>query len=1166
MTIESTKSSNASMDPIQRYVPDSGPALFTGVQAVGRLVTELIDSDRRLGRELGVFVSGYPGSPVAGIDGVLKDLRGMDDSYQIHWVPGQNEELAATAVWGSQTPLPDREMTVDGVVGIWYGKAPGLDRSMDALRHGNMVGAQPTGGVLVIVGDDPANKSSSLPNASERTIASMEIPVLFPSSAAEIIEMGLYGIQLSRTSGHYVALKIITDLADGFSSVTDAKPARELTIPTVQWQGAPFEYRSRVFRSVLDTRAAEVELVGPRRALLREFTRLNPIDRVSVPSTKATLGIVAAGTTHDAMLKSLADLGLDEKALSAAGIRVLKLGMIYPVSEASVLDFCEGLSQVLVVEEKASFIETQIRDILYGSQVRPEVLGKRDASGAPLVPGHGELTGGQLEVAFRQFFAGVPSVQLRAPRKAPLTLELLPVSRTPYFCSGCPHNRSTNRPEGSLAAGGIGCHGMSGAVPRASSDTISITQMGGEGAQWIGQSPFSTERHIFQNVGDGTYFHSGQLGIQACIAAGVSITYKILYNSAIAMTGGQQPQGGISVPLLTRKLAAEGASKIIVCTDDRKKYRRGEGFAPGVEVLPREDVMVAQERLREIPGVTVLIYDQECAAELRRKRKRGQAPRPRTRVLINEEVCEGCGDCGVKSNCLSVQPIQTELGRKTKIDQGTCNYDHSCLEGDCPSFVVATVADQPAKTQTRPSPKPPRVPDPTPRSGDSWDFATIGIGGTGVVTVNQVVATAAMKDGWVVHGLDQTGLSQKAGPVVSHLRLRHHDEPLAGRLGSGEADAYLALDLVVGAEGMHLAMADADRTGSVVSTSLVPTGPMVYSPSVPFPDADSYLARIEAASADCFAIDALGTVQALGLPAATTNMFVIGAAFQRGLIPVSAQSMVEAITLNGVAVDANISAFGWGRVAVAEPHLMPRPSKAERAAKAVARESLALVEGLDLEPALHRLVLDRVERLIAYQGSPLARSYVDEVKRAHEADLRVDGDGTLTETYASNLFKFMAYKDEYEVARMHLAPTFRSWVEEEVGPVSSVSFQLHPPILRAMGLKRKIGFGTRTTPALKILASMRGLRGTWADPFGYARVRRLERALRDEYRAVMAGVLDGLTPATYAAAVDIASAPEVVKGYEGVKMRTVSSYIERMRAHGLEIPETIRLSTVDSDD
>ena len=1140
-----------------RFRSGAGPVVLTGLQAVPRLLVEQNVRDARAGRNTASLVSGYPGSPFAGVDKALAEAPELTRHHGMRFVPGLNEELAATAVWGSQSPLPAGTPTHDGMVGIWYGKGPGADRSGDVLRHGNLYGANPNGGVLVLVGDDPGAKSSTVPCATERTLAALGMPVLFPRNSEELIVFGLYGIELSRASGCWVGMKVVSDVADGLRSVDN--DFAELTIerPQISWQGRSWTYQQRPMRVPSDSLAAEADLVGPRWEMVQQFAARNAFDRVEVDTTDAWLGIAAAGTSFDHTRQALRDLGLDDASLRRAGIRLLRIGMPYPLAGTLLRRFARGLRELVVVEEKASFVETQVRDLLYDDADNPRVLGKRGRDGERLVPADGALTADRLAAPLRSVLGA--NVELAAPHKRLPLISLMPSSRIPYFCSGCPHNRSTTVPDGSVAAGGIGCHTMATIVPRESSQVTSLTQMGGEGAQWIGQAPFTDVGHIFQNLGDGTYFHSGQLAIQACIAAGVNITYKILYNSAVAMTGAQDAQGALDVPTLTRKLHTEGAARIIVCADDPSHYgrraTRKKRFAPGVLVWHRDRLDEAQRLLRSIAGVTVIIYDQRCAAEARRLRKRGKLPPATKHVVINEAVCEGCGDCGAKSNCLSVQPVDTEFGRKTRIDQSSCNVDFSCLAGDCPSFVTVEV-DPGHVAAPAPAPSPPPVPEPRVAAVDSsYDIYLAGIGGTGIVTVNQVLATAALQQGLQSSGLDQTGLSQKAGPVTSHLRVSRDAPEPANRLSEGSADCYLVFDLMVAAEPANLRRCNPAGTGAVVSTSPTPTGPMVYDPSIRYPSEQLLLGRISTACKGLISLDALSAARVLFGGTEVANLLVVGAAYQAGLLPMSGAAIESAITINGVAVAANIAAFGWGRVAVADPAAFaaattPPPSPTS---SATGSDSERWVADTALSGQTRRLAGIRAAQLRAHSGPNAARRFVDIVESVAQAERLIGDDTAFSCAVARGLHRFMAYKDEYEVARLLTDPAQQQAIAEQVPGAKRVSFNLHPPTLRGAGMGRKIRLGPMWRPVLRILSKGRLLRGTPFDLFGYTRIRRIERVLIDDYVFLVEQLRHDLPQLGEEAAAAVAETAELVRGYEDVKLRGLHAYKARRAELGYPI-------------
>lgn len=1145
---------SAPYDLDDRYRAGSRALLLTGVQAIARLLVEQHELDRRAGRRTASFVSGYQGSPLGGVDRLLAGMPAVMAANDVTFVPGLNEELAATAVWGSQTDLPIGTSPYDGVVGVWYGKGPGLDRATDALRHANMFGVNPKGGALLLVGDDPASKSSTVPAVSERSLAALGIPVLFPRNASEIITLGLHGIAMSRASGCLVALKIVADVADGSWIVDDAVSRVRVATPPAVWEGRPWSYRQRaVDLTGGHILAAEADLYGPRTSAVIDYAAANDLNPVEVDPPSAAVGLIASGCTYDALRQSLVDLGVDDAQLVRAGIRIMRMGLIHPVDQAAVVKFAAGLEEILVVEDKTSFLETNVRDALYGTAHTPRVLGKRDADGRPLIPHDGELTPGRLTGPLRRALGG--RLTLAAPAGGPIQLPLLSTSRAPYFCSGCPHNRSTVLPEGSIGGGGIGCHTMVTLEARESSSVVGITQMGGEGAQWIGQAPFTDLKHIFQNVGDGTYFHSGQLAVQACVAAGVNITYKLLYNEVVAMTGAQDAEGALPIADLTHKLTREGVSQIIICADDPGRHRR-RALAKGTLLWHRDRLDEAQRRLRDTPGVTVLIYDQHCAADARRQRKRGNLPARNTRVVINEAVCEGCGDCGKKSNCLSVRPVDTEFGRKTRIDQTSCNTDYTCLDGDCPSFVTVEI-DAGAKKARKDVPEPPSVPAPAVSGSSGWsgtqDVFLAGIGGTGIVTVNQVLATAALLAGYDVQTLDQTGLSQKAGPVTGHLRFSEKDLEPSNRVSPGASDCVLAFDLLTAAEARNLAYADSAKTVAVASTSRTPTGDMVYDPAVTHPATEELLTRLGSVTAELHTLDALAAAETLFGNSAAANFLLVGAAYQSGALRIPAQAVEEAIGINGVAVSANVAAFRWGRAAIAAPEAFAAAAApVERTKKLVAVPALA---ESTLEGEVRRLVEVRASELVGFQDMKTAEDYVRFVQRVWDAERAVTTETRFSEAVARQLYKLTAYKDEYEVARLLTAPGFADAATAEVPGSGRVTFQLHPPVLRALGRKKKLAFGPRSHGTLRALASMKRLRGTPFDVFGYAHVRRLERALLSHYRRVVAGLAEGLAASSYERAVRVADQAGVVRGFEGVKLASIDVYRDRLAAEGIDTEE-----------
>jgi indolepyruvate ferredoxin oxidoreductase len=1142
-----------------KYRQQDGVVFLSGIQALVRLPLDQHRADRRRGLDTATLISGYPGSPLGGLDLTLKRNGELLREHNVVFVPGVNEDLGATAIFGSQMANLFPRPKHDGVLGVWFGKGPGVDRTGDVFKHANFAGVGRHGGVLALGGDDPLSKSSTLPTHTEVTFYDAHFPILFPGNVQEILDLGRLGFELSRYSGLWVAFKVVTNVADEISTAEVSPDRVTIVDPGFVWEGAPWQTRQSMMALPPYSLETEREIFYGRLEAARAFSAAHRINRITVPTPDAWLGIAAPGKTYYDLREALRELGLDDAALRHHGIRLLHVRMLYPLEAGTVREFGRGLEELLVIEEKRGFLELLMRDALYNFADHPRIVGKRDLEGRPLVPANGELDAdriAQIVAARIERRVQLPSVTSRVAlleelRERPQGLTL---ARTPYFCSGCPHNRSTVVPEGSLAGGGIGCHGMALLMDR---NTLGITHMGGEGAQWVGMAPFTETPHLFQNLGDGTFFHSGSQAIRQAVAVGTNITYKILYNSAVAMTGGQDAAGAMPVPELTRLLEAEGVKRVIVVTDEPDKYPKSTRWAPGVEVWHRDRLDEAQRVLRETPGATVLLYDQRCAAEKRRLRKRKKLPDPALRVFINEAVCEGCGDCGVKSNCLSVQPVETEFGRKTQIHQSSCNKDYSCLDGDCPSFLTVIPRGQRRRKDKAAFTLDRELPEPVLRVPAEASIYMMGIGGTGVVTVNQVLGTAALLDGKHIRGLDQTGLSQKGGPVVSHLKIFESAAEVSNKVAAGGADCYLGFDLLVATSPTNLDHARPDKTIAVISTSQVPTGAMVTQTDVHFPELASLtasLGRVTRKDENVY-IDALGLAEMLFEDHMASNLIALGAAYQAGAIPVSARAIEEAIALNGVAVAMNTQAFRAGRLVVADPAwvagLHTHRLGAVEATPALTAEARALVDGVRAEGELRRLLAIRVPELIAYQDASYARPYVDFVAKVAAAEhAAVPGETAIAEGVARYLFKLMAYKDEYEVARLHLANDLATRLAEEYPDGVEVKYALHPPILRAMGMKKKIKLGSWFDGAFRLLVKMRSLRGTAFDPFGRAEVRRVERELVDEYRALVDKALVGLSPENHARAVKLANLPDVIRGYEDVKLRNVKKFREDVRALG----------------
>jgi len=1141
-----------------KYTQERGGIFLSGVQALVRLPLDQHRADRRRGLNTATFISGYRGSPLGGLDQTLERHPKLFRAHHVVFSSGLNEDLGATAVFGSQMASLFPRPTYDGVLGMWYGKAPGVDRTGDAFKHANYAGVGKNGGVLVLAGDDPLSKSSTLPSHSEIALYDAFMPTIYPGSVQEILDLGLHGFMLSRVSGLWVGMKIVTNVADEVGTA-EVDPDRVApVIPTVELDGRPFQHQINV--NLIPPYGLEMErtIHGARLEMARQYAWANRLNRITVPTSPAWFGILTAGKTYYDVRQALQELGLDDRALEHHGIRILKMGVLFPMEPRIVREFARGLQEILVVEEKRPFLEMFAKDVLYGQPDRPRIVGKLDEEDRPLLSPLAEFDADVIARAIATRLARklrIESVEARIQHLDELMRRprALTLQRTAYFCSGCPHNRSTVVPEGALAAAGIGCHGMAMFMDRG---TIGVTQMGGEGAQWVGIAPFTETPHLFQNIGDGTLFHSGSLAIDYAIASGVNITYKILYNSAVAMTGGQAAAGALPVPALTRRLEADGVKRIIVTTDDPARYK-GVTLAARTEVWHRDRLIEAQSELAATPGVTVLIHDQQCAAEKRRLRKRGKQADPLTRVFINERVCEGCGDCGKKSNCLSVQPVETEFGRKTRIHQSSCNKDYSCLLGDCPSFLTIEPVGPPPKKEPRLTPLDVELPEPALKvPADGFAVHMMGIGGTGVVTINQILGTAALLDGKHVRGLDQTGLSQKGGPVVSDLKLAQEPIEAASKIAAGGADLYLGFDLLVSTDPANLDKAEPGRTIAVVSTSQIPTGQMVTNTGVQFPELAGLLMSIDRVTRKDpnVYLDAQAIAEALFSDHMATNAIMVGAAYQAGALPISAASIERAIRLNGVSVEMNLLAFRWGRLSVVDPQQVELAVKratgqAGQQARALDAEARKLVDSLAAHGEVRRLLEVRVPELIAYQDAVYARQYVEVVRRVAETEAALaPGRHGLTEAVARNLHKLMAYKDEYEVARLHLDAAVRAELRERFGQRIQVHWHLHPPLLRALGLKKKIRLGAWFTPAFKMLRSMRRLRGSALDVFGYAEVRRVERRLIGEYREMLDAVLAKLGPDTHDLVVAIAELPDQVRGYEEIKLESVKRFRDQAGA------------------
>lgn len=1145
-----------------KYTQDEGTIILSGLQALVRLPLDQYKADQKAGLNTATFISGYRGSPLGGYDLLLQRQKVLLKSHEVVFVPGVNEDLAATAVLGSQIANLLPRPKYDGVLGIWYGKGPGVDRSGDIFKHAQTTGVGKYGGVLALAGDDPTAKSSTIPSHSEIALYDAQMPVLYPGNVQEVIEFGRIGFEMSRYSGSWVGYKFVTNVADSFETA-NVRPMMFET-PEFAYYGRPWSPTQNPALLAPHSLNQEKEIYEGRLEAAKRFAAVNHVNRIVTRSNHDWIGIVCAGKTYYDVMEALHTLGLTNDKLNQYGIRILKIGMIYPVEESIVKTFAKGLEEIFVIEEKRSFIEMFIREILYNEAERPLVVGKKDEFNQFLVRGDYELDADQIvNLLAKRLVQKIPAdafegrlQQLQAP---PTSINLsmsnpLP-ARTAYFCSGCPHNTSTVAPEGSLQGGGIGCSTLSILMDR---NVTGVTQMGGEGAQWVGASPFTDVDHIFQHIGDGTLFHSGSMAIRQALASNASLTYKILYNGAVAMTGGQHADGEMSIPDLTRALEAEGIVRTIVVSHDPSQFSSNTNWANGVVVWERERLMEAQEVLRDVEGVTALVYDQPCATELRRERKRGRAKDPNLRVMINEEVCEGCGDCGEKSNCLSVFPIDTEFGRKTQIHQSSCNKDYSCLKGDCPAFVTVVTDDKQSKKRGIALPdiileKLENLPEPRKLPPSEGNVFMMGIGGTGVVTINQILATAAMLDGKHVNALDQTGLSQKGGPVVSHIRVTHEKRPMSCMVGDHSADAYIVFDLLSGTTEANLKRARKDHTIAVVSDSKIPTGAMVRDKSIAFPQNEIMRHRLEMVTAADHNVylNAINISETLFGNHMQANIMTIGAAYQAGALPITALAIEHAIQLNGVAVEQNRRAFRIGRLMAINSHALDdlfSQQSTQKIKPMLSDKARSIISSTGADGELERILEIRVPELIGHSNQKVAQSYADFISMVATKESGV-GDGRLAIEVAKYLYKLIAYKDEYEVARLHLKQSFKSAIEIEFGTKTSIKFMLHPPILRALGFQKKIPFNaTLTRPFFRLLAKLKFLRGSTLDIFGKAEVRRVEQQLPEEYRQIIEEQLQSLSPESYETAVEIAALPDMIRGYEDIKLNNVQHFRERLTA------------------
>jgi len=1155
------------------------------MQALVRLALDVARRDRAAGLRTGVLVTGYPGSPISGLDLALAREAELAERHGVRLAPAASEERAATALMGSQMLDGFPHDRYDGVVGFWYGKGPGIDRSGDALKHGNFAGTSTHGAVVVLSGEDHEAKSSTMPFQEDYAFVSAGIPVLYPSSVEEFRTLGLHAVAMSRYSGCWVALKLVTALCDGGQSLQLVTDDPAIVLPELEIGGQPFAKRTDFTFFPGRNIDHERHLYRERHAAVLAYARANQLDQIVVRDTGPgggrsfdRVGLVAAGKSYADLRQALTDMGVSDETLRAHGIRLLKLALTYPLDPEIVTEFAAGLDEIVVVEEKRGVVESQVKEVLCGLAHPVRVLGKHDEHGAPLFPVEGGMDADRIAEVLGPRLAGWLAMSkpatsngigigtrlgqiegVRARRYQAI------VRRTPNYCSGCPHSHSTRLPEGEIAWGSPGCHSFASVMEQPERRVEAMTQYGGEGLPWIGLAPFTDKPHMFQNVGDGSLWHSSYDNIRACVAAGVNITFKLLYNGTVANTGAQAAPGARSVPELARLLALEGVARIALVTKEPGRYRK-LGLPSPVGVYPAKDVVAVQRELAAVPGVTVMLYDESCANERRRQQKRGKLERPSRYVLINERVCENCGDCGRVSNCMSLQKVDTEFGPKTQIHTSTCNQDYTCLQGDCPSFVTVDVAPGSGYTRRKtpgldhdslPEPDPERV---APLAAP-YRIYSPGVGGTGVLTANAILAVAATLDGLEVASFDQTGAAQKWGPVLSSLIVAPAGTALpASKVGLGQADVLLGLDLVATVSPENLDRADPERTAAVVNATLFPTGEMVRDVWA-VPDVDGMLAMLARHTRPdrTLAVPARELAEALFGDFMMTNMVVLGAAWQAGLLPISAASIEQAITMNGVGVEANLQAFRHGRAWVADQDTIrraaaPAPNPAgtpeEIALAALSKGGRAAVERLrdraataGLDETSRELLATRLADLADYQSPAYAGRYLDAVLAADARERAVDPERhEITHAVIRNLYKLLAYKDEYEVARLYLQPAFDASMRTTFANPRQVRYQLHPPLLRALGLDRKLSLRPAVArPAFRALRALRRLRGTPFDLFGYAKLRRTERELIGWYQDLVTRSLERLRPHNHDLVVALANLPDRIRGYEHIKLASAAA-------------------------
>jgi indolepyruvate ferredoxin oxidoreductase len=1125
-----------------KYTREEGRIYLSGVQALVRLPLMQQMRDRAAGINTAGFISGYRGSPLGGFDLELWKAKKHLAASSIEFTPGLNEDLGATMVWGTQQTNLFPGAKFDGVFSMWYGKGPGVDRCGDVFKHGNAAGTSRFGGVLALAADDHACRSSTLPHGSEGEFESAMMPILNPAGVQDILDMGLLGWAMSRYTGRWIGFKTIAETVESSASVNVNPHQLDIVLPgdfelppgglNIRWPDPPLDQEMRLHQYAV--KAAQA------------FARANRIDKTVFDSPKARLGIVTTGKSYLDVLQALEYLGIDHRAAEDIGIRVYKVGMTWPLEPVGIREFARGLQDIIVVEEKRSFIERQMKEYMYNweHEQRPSIVGKFDEEENWVLPSTNELTPARIArvIAARlaRFFTSdtiTERLAFLAAKEKELALPRANFARVPHYCAGCPHNSSTVVPEGSRALGGIGCHYMVTWMDR---KTDTFTHMGGEGVTWSGQAPFTEEKHVFQNLGDGTYFHSGSLAIRQSIAAKVNITYKILYNDAVAMTGGQPVDGTLTVPDIAHQVRSEGVQTIVVLSDDIEKWSDKSIFPSGVEFYDRNELDAQQKRLREVPGTTVIIFDQTCAAEKRRRRKRGKAVDPAKRIAINSLVCEGCGDCGVKSNCVAVLPKETEFGRKREIDQSNCNKDFSCVKGFCPSFVTIKGGGLRKRKGVGKAEQLANLPAPVIRGdlAQPWNILITGVGGTGVVTIGALLGMAAHLENKGASVLDQTGLAQKGGAVTTHVRIAATPADIhAVRIAAGEADLVLGCDMVVVNDYWALSKIRADRTEVVINSYQAMPGPFTRLPDMQFPTAGIVDAiRTALGGREPLQVAATDIATALMGDAIATNLFMLGVAWQRGLVPISFDALVRAIELNGAAIEMNKTAFAWGRLAAIDPQAV---LEAAGLAEAPADAAASTLDDEVLSTTLDETIERRVAFLTDYQDRAYAGRYVALVDTVRQAEARkVPGSTALTEAVARYYFKLMAYKDEYEVARLYTSGEFMKRIEKQFDGDYKIHFNLAPPMFSkrdADGHLVKQEFGPWIFTAFKLIKRLKFLRGGAFDVFGKTEERRMERQLITDYAHTVESLLGTLNGGNVALATQIASVPEHIRGYGHVK-------------------------------